>query len=106
MPSLSSRWLSSVIIGTPAVAVAEGFADTLRICLPLHHCSDLGLKVFIIFFTRAFWTVTVALSTIAFFLITSRIESGTTFDQAFQRSDKIARCALHRTLQVAGWSLT
>ena len=52
------------------------------------------------FFTRASWATTVALSTIALFLITSRIECVTTFAQAFQRSDQIARCALHRTFRV------
>ena len=57
---------------------------------------------FIIFFTRASWASTVALSTIALFLITCRIECVTTFAQAFRRSDQTARCALQRTSLFAG----
>ena len=53
------------------------------------------------FFTRASCATTVILSTITLFLITSRIECVTTFAQAFQRSDQIARRALHRTFLVA-----
>ena len=69
-----------------------------RIQAPLLH----KVSSFIIFFTRASWAATVALSTIALFLITCRIECVTPFAQAFRRSDQTTRCALHKTSRVAG----
>ena len=98
-PIVNRRTQSSSRLRPPAIEHTVNLLN--RSCLLLLPSLN-QISSFIIFFTRASWASTVALSTIALFLITCRIECVTTFAQAFRRSDQTARCALHRTSLFAG----
>ena len=98
-PIVNRRTQSSSRLRPPAIEHTVNLLN--RSCLLLLPSLN-QVSSFIIFFTRASWASTVALSTIALFLITCRIECVTTFAQAFRRSGQTARCALHRTSLFAG----